>query len=85
MPDGTKKRVRRRIILVKVVKKAKPETVEEDPNEPEEIEIDEENPEDEKYDPNVCFIVLFCYSSFQQGSIIFDIKYHFIISSTMTQ
>ena len=48
MPDGTKKLVRRRIVVVKVVKK-------EEPVQYEEVDIDESNPEDEKYDPKVLF------------------------------
>lgn len=52
LPDGTKKRYRRRIIIVKVVKKPK-ELVTEDPVACEEVEIDEKNPDDDQYDPNV--------------------------------
>lgn len=52
LPDGSKKRIRRRIIVIKVVKKPK-EIVNEDPLECEEIEIDEANPDDEQFDPNV--------------------------------
>ena len=60
MPDGTKKRVRRRIIIVKVVKKPKggddeKSPIEEEPVQYEEVDIDEANPEDEKYDPKVLF------------------------------
>ena len=62
MPDGTKKRVRRRIIIVKVVKRPKGDDdekspIEEDPIEYEEVEIDEANPEDEKYDPKVLLTI----------------------------
>ena len=55
LPDGTKKRYRRRIIVVKVVKKPKDEKspVDEEPVQFEEVEIDEANPEDDKYDPKV--------------------------------
>ena len=56
MPDGTKKRIRRRIIIVKIVKKPKEDEkspIEEEPVEYEEVEIDEANPDDEKFDPEV--------------------------------
>ena len=56
MPDGTKKRMRRRVIIVKIVKKPKEgekSPIEEEPVQYEEVEIDEANPEDDKYDPKV--------------------------------
>ena len=61
LPDGTKKRVRRKILMVKVVKKPKDvnenddkkSPVEEKPFQHQEVDIDEANPEDEKYDPKV--------------------------------
>ena len=46
MPDGTKKPVRRRIVVVKVVKKEEPVLYQE-------VDVDEANPEDNKYDPKV--------------------------------
>ncbi|XP_057314231.1 titin-like isoform X2 [Hydractinia symbiolongicarpus] len=55
LPDGSKKRVRRRIVVISVIRKNKPKdddsVVEEAPIQYEEVEIDESNPEDEKYDP----------------------------------
>ena len=66
MPDGTKKRIRRRIIVVKVVRKPKGDDgdeddekspIEEDPIEYEEVEVDEANPEDDKYDPKVILTI----------------------------
>ena len=64
LPDGTKKRVRRRIIVVKVVKKPKVNDdekapTEEEPVQYEEDDIDEANPEDDKYDPKVILNYLF--------------------------
>ena len=55
MPDGSKKKFRRRIIILNVVKKPKDEKspVEEEPVQYEEVEVDEANPEDDKYDPTV--------------------------------
>ena len=55
MPDGTKKRVHRKIVVFKVPK------VDDDEKSPigeeqvhrEEVDIDEANPEDDKYDPKV--------------------------------
>ena len=46
MPDGTKKPVRRRIVVVKVVKKEEPVLYQE-------VDVDEANPEDNNYDPKV--------------------------------
>ena len=46
MPDGTKKPVRRRVVVVKVVKKEEPVLYQE-------VDVDEENPEDNNYDPKV--------------------------------
>ena len=67
MPDGSKKKFRRRIIILNVVKKPKDEKspVEEEPVQYEEVEIDEANPEDDKYDPKVNFVlylnrIVFC-------------------------
>lgn len=51
-PDGTKKRYRRRIIIVNVVKKPE-ELVNENEVTIEEVPVDESNPEDPKYDPEV--------------------------------
>ncbi|XP_066918345.1 titin-like isoform X2 [Clytia hemisphaerica] len=53
MPDGSKKKFRRRIIVLNVVKKPKSgkSPVEEEPVQYEEVEVDEANPDDDKYDP----------------------------------
>uniref|UniRef100_A0A7M5VG81 FERM domain-containing protein n=1 Tax=Clytia hemisphaerica TaxID=252671 RepID=A0A7M5VG81_9CNID len=57
MPDGSKKKFRRRIIVLNVVKKPKsgdeekPSEVDEEPIEYEEVEIDEANPQDDQFDP----------------------------------
>lgn len=59
LPDGTKKRYRRRVIIVKPNKsKNDIPMVEETPLGHELIPIDESNPEDEKYNPKV-FVIYF--------------------------
>lgn len=55
-PDGTKKRYRRRIVIIQVVKKPE-ELVNENEVTIEEIPVDESNPDDPKYNPEVCHFV----------------------------
>ena len=54
-PDGTKKPVRRRIVVAKKPNGDDDEKspIEEVPIKYEEVDVDEANPEDEKYDPKV--------------------------------
>ena len=54
-PDGTKKRVRRRVVVAKKrnVDDDEKSPIEEVPIKYEEVDVDEANPEDEKYDPKV--------------------------------
>ena len=55
LPDGTKKRVHRKIVVFKVPKgdDDKKSPIGEEQVHHEEVDIDEANPEDEKYDPKV--------------------------------
>ena len=55
MPDGTKKRVHRKIVVFKVPKgdDDKKSPIGEEQVHHEEVDIDEANPDDEKYDPKV--------------------------------